>query len=490
VTHGANPAARAGLRVFNTLSRTLEPFEPLHAGKVGVYGCGPTVYGHAHIGNFRAFLFYDLVHRYLEWKGFDVRFVMNFTDVDDKTIRGASEAGMLLDAFTSPYLEAVLQEADVLGVRRFDRYPRATEYVERMIALVSSLLEAGLAYATEDGSVFFDISAFPDYGKLSGKDLEAMRTGERVASDDYGKDDVRDFALWKGAKAEDEAVGAAWDAPWGRGRPGWHLECSAMALAEIGTTLDIHLGGEDLIFPHHEDEIAQSEGATGEPFVRYWLHVKHLQVEGRKMSKSLGNFITVRELLDEGVSPAAIRHQLLSSQYRSDLNFTRDGLEGSTRAVERLLDFETRVRAHPVSPDAPPAGVSECAEEALEAFEKAMDDDLNVSAAMASLFIFLNRVNAILDRTGEIRPEERDASVGLLASVDEVLGLLELGRRERVVDATLESWVEEQLLARSQARETRDWARADAIRDELSARGIVIEDGASGTRWKRVASGS
>lgn len=489
MTQGSHSAARAGLRVFNTLSRTLEPFEPLHAGRVGVYGCGPTVYGHAHIGNFRAFLFYDLVHRYLEWKGFDVRFVMNFTDVDDKTIRGAGEAGKLLDVYTAPYLEAVLEEADVLGVRRFDRYPRATEYVERMIALVATLLASGLAYATEDGSVFYDISAFPDYGRLSGKDLGAMRTGERVASDDYGKDDARDFALWKGAKEEDEAVGAAWDAPWGRGRPGWHLECSAMALAEIGTTLDIHLGGEDLIFPHHEDEIAQSEGATGEPFVRYWLHVKHLQVEGRKMSKSLGNFITVRDLLDEGVSPAAIRHQLLSAQYRSDLNFTREGLEGSTRALERLLDFEARIGAHPVSSGAPRAQVSDVAAGALESFERAMDDDLNVSGAMAALFIFVTRVNGILDRTDALHPEDRDAAASLLVSVDEVLGLLELGRRERVVDSTLERWVEERLLARTEARKTRDWARADAIRDELSARGIVIEDGASGTRWKRVASG-
>jgi cysteinyl-tRNA synthetase len=484
-----------GLHLFNTLSGTLESFQPLEEGRVGVYACGPTIYGPAHIGNFRAFVFYDLVHRTLEWLGLEVRFVMNLTDVDDKTIRAAAERGLTLEPYTAPFAEAFLAEADALGITRFDLYPRATHYVEEMKALVQRLLDRGMAYQTEDGSVFFDISSFPDYGKLSGKDLEQARTGERVAADEYGKEDARDFALWKGAKPGDEEVGAVWDAPWGRGRPGWHLECSAMALSEVGTTVDIHLGGEDLIFPHHEDEIAQSEGATGEPFVRTWLHVKHLRVEGRKMSKSLGNFITVRELLDEEVNPAAIRHQLLSAHYRSELNFTREGLEASDRAVNRLLDFEARLAALPgesdgvghVGPPGEGGALQEAAQQALARFATALRDDLNVPEGMAAVFVLLNQVNGILDRgSAEISSAGVHAVREALASMDRVLGLLEVGRRGRTVDPELAAWVETLLLQRSEARASRDWARADEIREELSGRGIAIEDTAQGTRWKRV----
>ncbi len=472
------------LRLYNTLSRRLETFEPLAPGKATIYGCGPTVYGHAHIGNFRTFLFYDLVHRYLAWKGLRVRFVMNLTDVDDKTIRAAREAGKTLTEYTKPFAESVIAESDTLGIRRLERYPRATMYIEEMGWLVNRLLEGGLAYRTDDGSVFYDISAFPGYGKLSGTDLEAGRPGERVQEDDYGKDDVRDFALWKGVKPGDEEVGAAWDTPWGKGRPGWHLECSAMALSELGQTIDLHLGGEDLVFPHHEDEIAQSEGATGLPFARYWLHVKHLRVEGKKMSKSAGNFITVRDLLDEGIFPAAIRHLLISAQYRSDLNFTREGLEGSTKAVRRLLDFEERLSAHPVSSDAAPTSLPVLADEAMASFTEAMDDDLNVSGAFGALFVLLNRTNTLLDGTPAIQPVERDRARSVLVSLDEVLGLLEVGRRERAVDPQLRGWVEERIEARARARDERDWAAADAIRQELLARGIVLEDGLAGTRWK------
>jgi cysteinyl-tRNA synthetase len=473
-----------GLRLHNTLSRSLEPFEPLDPERVGVYACGPTIYGYAHIGNFRSFLFYDLVHRYLEWRGYGVRFVMNLTDVDDKTIRAAGEKGTTLDEYTRPYEEAFLAESDALGILRKDLYPRATRYVDRMKALVSRLLEKELAYTTGDGSVFFDISAFPDYGKLSGRDPSQHRQGERVAADEYEKDDVRDFALWKAAKPEDEEVGAAWDAPWGRGRPGWHLECSAMALDEVGETVDLHLGGEDLIFPHHEDEIAQSEGATGKPFVRTWLHVKHLLVEGRKMSKSLGNFITVRELLDEGADPAAIRHLLLSAHYRSELNFTREGLDASAKGVARLLDFEARVRNHPVEEGASPAGVAEAAREARDAFTEAMDDDLNVAGGMAALFSFVRGANQILDRHPVLGPGERDDALAFLDSTDQVLGLLQVARESRTADPELETWVQERIEARNEARRDRDWSRADAIRDELSERGVVLEDGPQGTRWK------
>ena len=474
-----------GLHLFNTVSRRLEPFEPLNPGRVGIYGCGPTLYGPAHIGNFRTFLFYDLIRRYVEWRGSEVHFVMNFTDVDDKTIRAARAKGTSLPEYTAPYLDAVLEESDALGVRRFDSYPRATEYIKEMIELVQRLLDRGLAYATPDGSVFYDISAFPDYGRLSGKDLKEGRTGDRVATDDYGKDDVRDFAVWKGVKEGDEEVGAVWDAPWGRGRPGWHLECSVMALSEVGETVDLHLGGEDLIFPHHEDEIAQSEGATGKLFVRQWVHAKHLRVNGQKMSKSSGNVVSVRDLLDEGVSPAAIRHQLLSAQYRTELNFTREGLQASTRAVNRLLDLEARLSAHPGSEeDAPGTELPVASEETIAAFTRAMDDDLNVSEGIAALFGFLSRCNSILDTTPVLKESERAGGLAVLESLDDVLGFLEVGRRSRVVDSELREWVEERIGARANARAERDWSAADAIRNELAGRGITLEDGPAGTRWK------
>ena len=473
-----------GLRLYNTASRRVEPFSPQDPGRVGIYACGPTLYGPAHIGNFRTFLFYDLVHRYLEWRGYGVHFVMNFTDVDDKTIAAARARGVTLADYTPDYERQVVEEADLLGIRRFDAYPKATAYIGPMVALIERLLERGLAYATSDGSVFFRIAAFPEYGALSGRDPAAARTGGRVAGDDYGKEDGRDFALWKGVKGGDREAGAAWSAPWGEGRPGWHLECSAMALSEVGGTVDLHLGGEDLIFPHHEDEIAQSEGATGKPFVRHWLHAKHLRVEGRKMSKSLGNIVGVGALLAEGVGAAALRHLLLSAHYRTELNFTQEGLEASGRAVDRLLDFDSRLRSHPVGSTEPESGVREASESAVASFREALDDDLNVARGSAVLFGFVNRVNGQLDTHAVIGAAERDAACATLASIDEVLGLIELGRRGRGVDDELGDWIEERIEARRRARAAREWARADAIRDELTAEGIVLEDGPAGTRWK------
>ncbi len=479
-----NVAERStNLCLYNTLSRRVEPFRPIDPDRVGIYGCGPTLYGPAHIGNFRTFLFYDLLHRYLSWKGFRVHFVMNLTDVDDKTIRAARAAGLSLREYTAPYLEAVMDEAELLGVRPFSAYPRATEYIEPMIELVQRLLERGLAYSTPDGSVFFDISEFPDYGRLSGRDLDEARQSERVVEDDYGKDDARDFAVWKGAKEEDEAVGAAWDAPWGRGRPGWHLECSVMALSEVGETLDLHLGGEDLIFPHHEDEIAQSEGVTSRTFARCWVHAKHLRVDGRKMSKSLGNILTVRDLLEEGISPATVRHQLLSAQYRTELNFTREGLEASAKAIQRLLALDDRLRSHPVAQDAPGTDLPDICAQATETFQSAMDEDLNVSSAIAALFGFLNKVNSALDAAPRVLQSERAEAVAVLDSLDQVLGFLEVGRRSREVDSELREWVEGRIEARARARADRNWAAADAIREELANRGITLEDGPAGTRW-------
>jgi cysteinyl-tRNA synthetase len=315
--------------------------------------------------------------------------------------------------------------------------------------------------------------------------LDEGRQDERIVADDYGKSDARDFAVWKGAKPGDESVGAVWDTPWGRGRPGWHLECSAMALAEVSQTVDLHLGGEDLIFPHHENEIAQSEGATGQPFVRHWIHTKHLKVNGQKMSKSQGNVLRVKDLIEEGVPPGSIRHQLLSAQYRTELNFTRAGLEASMQAIERLLDFESRLDAHPVGPESADTELPAVADLALAEFTEAMDDDLNVPGGIAALFRFVNRCNAILDATPIIASSELESSRGALASIDKVLGFLEVGRRQREVGDGLREWIQERIDARTHAREQRDWGAADRIRDELVAAGIMLEDGPDGTRWKR-----
>ena len=472
------------LKVHNTLSRELQTFESIEEGKVRLYACGPTIYDYAHIGNYRSFLFYDLVHRYLEWSGYDVDFVMNLTDVDDKTIQAALREGTDIRSYTEPYGEAVLGDAEILGVRPADRYPRATDCVEEMIDFVKRLVEKGHAYQADDGAVYFSIATFPRYGELKGIDVSTLRSGARVAQDEYEKEDARDFVLWKAATEDDEEAGAAWDSPWGRGRPGWHLECSVMSVTELGSTLDLHLGGEDLVFPHHENEIAQSEAATGKPFVRYWLHVKHLLVEGKKMSKSLGNFITVRELLDEGYDPASIRHQLLSAQYRRELNFTRDGLDASRNAVQRLVDFESRLADTPTDEGAEPAGLAAAAETFLDRFRAALDDDFNSADGMGALFSFVGTVNGALDGRDAVGAEELQSARDALASGDEVLGILETARRARAVAPETVAWIEERIEARARARAERDFEAADAIREELADQGIVLEDGAGGTRWK------
>jgi cysteinyl-tRNA synthetase len=474
------------LNVYNTQTRSVGPFVPLEDAKVRVYACGPTIYDHAHIGNFRTFLFFDTVHRYLEASGYDVRFVMNLTDVDDKTIAGAVAADMSVADFTRRFGDAFFEDSATLGIRPVDCYPRATEYIQRMVEFIARLVESGHAYQAEDGAVYFSVASFERYGRLKGIDTSSLLTGARVAQDEYEKEDARDFALWKAASQTDEKAHAAWDSPFGRGRPGWHLECSVMSLTELGDTLDMHLGGEDLIFPHHENEIAQAEAATGKQFVRYWLHGKHLQVEGRKMSKSLGNYVTVRQLLDEGYDPASIRHQLISAHYRGDLNFTRAGLDASRKAVQRLVDFETRVSSVAVDASAAPSGLPAIAEEGRGAFRSAMDNDLNTADALAALFTMVARVNAALDARPAVRPEERDALLGVLADMDAVLGLLEVARASRSVDDDVSAWVETKIAERKAARDGRDFARADAIRAELADKGIVLEDGASGTRWKVV----
>ena len=483
------------LKLYDTLTRSVRDFEPADPPHVRLYACGPTVYDHAHIGNYRSFLVYDLLHRYLKWAGYDVDFVMNLTDVDDKTIDRAAEAGKDVREFTAPFSEDILADARALGILPARSYPLATGYVPQMVSWVERLEEKGLAYSAEDGSVYFSIAAFPTYGRLKGLDPESTRPGARVQDDEYEKENVRDFALWKAAKPADEAVGAAWDSPWGRGRPGWHLECSVMSITELGETLDIHMGGEDLVFPHHENEIAQSEGVTGKPFVRHWVHVKHLVVEGEKMSKSLGNTITVHQLLEEGLSPAAIRHQLLGAQYRRELNFTREGLAASAAAVQRLLDFEARLAETVGAGGAGAGGVGDGAgvgslarlgDEAIEAFRAALEDDLNSAEALAALFVFVNRVNGELDAATDVSESDLKAARKALASMDEVMGLVSVAREGLGVDDDFASEIASLIAEREAARMDRDFARADGIRDELAERGIVLEDSAGGTRWKRV----
>ncbi len=466
------------MRFHNTLGRRVESFEPLDGQKVRLYTCGPTVYGEAHIGNLRTFVFEDLLRRALELMGFEVEHVMNLTDVDDKVIRGAGEAGVSLDDFTAPFIDAFHRDLATLGVEPAHHYPRATRHVAEMIELVGRLIERGYAYERE-GSVFFRISEDDDYGRLSGIDLSQVRQGERVAEDEYGKDDVRDFVLWKGAKPDEPS----WDSPWGPGRPGWHIECSAMSMKYLGETFDIHCGGVDNMFPHHENEIAQSESATGEPFVRYWLHSEHLVVDGEKMSKSLGNQYTLSDLLERGSDPRALRYLFLSVHYRQKLNFTFEALDAAAAALDRLDEMRFRLEHATESHRAPALAVA--GEEMVSAFKEALASDLNISAALAALFGFVKRVNVAIERD-ELGPGDKQNVLDALARVDKVLGVLDPAKWTDTTaaddgDAEVQGMVE----ARDRARAERDFATADELRDRLDAMGILLEDTPEGTRWRR-----
>ena len=475
------------IRFYNTLTRREEEFVPLEPGKVGMYTCGPTVYAPPHIGNMRTFFFADLLRRYLEFRGYQVKFVMNLTDVDDKTIRGALRDGVSLNEYTQPFIDDLFHNFDQLGIRLADVHPRATHYVPQMVDIIRRLQERGMAYEAE-GSVYFDISEFPGYGQLSKVDVSAGRRGERVAADEYDKDDVRDFVLWKAAKPEDATVGAVWDTQWGPGRPGWHIECSAMSMQELGETFDIHLGGVDLIFPHHEDEIAQSEGATGKPFVRYWLHGEFLLLEGGKMAKSTGNIFNVQDLVERGVKPSSVRYLYLTAHYRSKLNFTFEGLASAAEAVRRVRGTRDRLRDHPAARDpdlADTPSLHAAADEVLAAFAAAMDEDLNTSVGLATLHRLAGAINTRLEELGTraISHAEQAAALSALERIDSVFGFVSLADRESQVDEGLAAWVEERIAARQAARKARDFATADAIRDEIAARGVVVEDTAQGPRW-------
>jgi cysteinyl-tRNA synthetase len=476
------------LRLHNTLTRRVEEFQSLQDGQVRMYTCGPTVYDTAHIGNFRTFLTEDVLRRYLKWKGYEVVQVRNLTDVDDRTIHAAVEKGVGLRELTDPFIQAFFRDHDRLGLERAEYYPRATDYVPQMIGLVQSLLERGLAYEV-DGSVYFDISEFPEYGRLAQLDRATLREGERETGDaEYDKEDARDFVLWKGGERPEEGDVAVWDSPWGAGRPGWHLECSVMALEHFGQPFDIHSGGVDLIFPHHTNEIAQAEGATGHPFARFWLHAKHALLEGRKMSKSANHYYTVDDLLEKGFGASAIRRLLISGHYRTELNFTLAGLEDAARSVERLMELRRRLEEGR-APDALPQDtrLPQLAGEAVSAFETAMDDDLNIAEAWGALFVFAREANAELDRAaGPVPSGDIDAALEAIASLDRVFGVLALAQQEAIRDVPedLRRWIEEQLEERARARESRDFARADAIRDELARAGVEVEDTPAGSRWK------
>jgi len=460
------------LRLFNTLGRSIDPFasiDPLH---VRMYTCGPTIYNRVHVGNLRTFVWEDVFRRSLRRLGWRVTQVMNLTDVDDKTIRGAAEAGLPLREFTEKYAEAFFRDLDTLGVEKAEHYPRATDHVPEMIALIERLRERGHTYES-DGSVWFRISTFPGYGLLSGIDLSQARQGARVAEDEYEKDDPKDFALWKAAKPGEPA----WDSPYSRGRPGWHLECSAMSMKYLGESFDVHTGAVDNIFPHHENEIAQSEGATGKKFVQYWLHAEHLIVEGEKMSKSKGNFFLLGDVLARKNDPAAVRYLFLSVPYRQKLNFTWDALDAAAAAVQRLRNVEANLadyaRRRPEGEETAAVLTGRLA----PAFDEALADDLNTAKALGALFDWVRDINVSLER-GELTGADARAASAALRGVDAVLGVLP---PTQILPAEIETLIEERL----DARKRKDFARSDAIRAELLGRGIVLEDTPAGTRWKR-----
>jgi len=465
-------------RLYNTLSRKIESFSPEDGKTVRIYTCGPTVYKPAHLGNFRTFLFEDLLRRVIALRGWKIDQVMNLTDVDDKIIKSASERGLSIREVTEPITKIFHADRAFLGIQDAEVYPKATDHIKEMIAIVERLVERKLAYKADDGTVYFAIDKFKGYGKLSRLDTREVKTGARVLQDDYSKENAQDFALWKAAKPEDEATGAAWDSPWGRGRPGWHLECSAMAMKYLGETLDIHGGGIDLIFPHHEDEIAQSEGATGKPFSRFWCHGEFLLTDGSKMAKRLGNVATVQDLRDNGVPAAAFRHFVFSTHYRKQLNLSSDALEASIEGVRRIADFAERLAgAKAATPE-----LEKIAEETDAEVTAALFDDLNAPIALGALFTFVRKANAELDRNGvDKRALEKAREV--FARINSVLDVVPVAAGP---DPELARWVEERLNARKEARANRDFAKADSIRAEIEGRGIAIEDGAQGTKWKRL----
>ena len=464
------------LRFRNTLSGRIEEFRPMNEGQVRFYYCGPTVWDYGHIGNFRSTVAADIVRRYLKFKGYQVTHVMNITDVEDRIIAKSQEAGVSIDEYTAKYIEALWEDFDALGCERPEVVPRATRHIPEMVALIEKLLETNHAYRS-DGSIYYRIASFPEYGKLSKINFAGNIAGasERVDTDKYDKEDARDFALWKDPSSETEP---AWDTEIGRGRPGWHIECSAMSMKYLGESFDIHAGGIDLVFPHHENEIAQSEGATGKPFVRYWIHFEHLKVEGETMSKSKGNYYTFRDIAAKGFSAAAIRYFLLSVPYNKQLNFTFEALAGAEKTVASLRDFRARLSEAKTEPGLNDS-LHEAAQRALTEFEAGMDDDLNTSVALAAVHNLSREVNTALARK-QVKAENQRELLEVIDRIDTVLNIFGKGQRE-MLDSEVQMLIDE----RQEARRRRDFGRADEIRRELADRGIILEDTKDGVRWKR-----
>ena len=465
------------LKFFNTLSGRLEEFRPMREGEVRLYICGPTVWDYAHIGNFRSLaVFGDLLRRYLKYKGYRLTHVMNITDIEDRIIKFSREQGKTIDDYTAKYIAALWEDFDALGAERPDITPQATRHIPEMVDIIKRLEEKGHAYESE-GSYYYRISSFPEYGKLSKINFAGNIAGasERVDTDKYDKEDARDFALWKAQEEPDEP---AWDTELGTGRPGWHIECSAMSMKYLGETFDIHAGGIDLVFPHHENEIAQSEGATGRQFARYWLHAEHLKVEGESMSKTRGNYFTFRDLQEKGFNPKAIRYLLLSVPYNKQLNFTFEGLRGAEKTVESLGTFRTRLRDARTETGSNPE-VKAAAARALEQFESGMDEDLNTSVALAAIHELKTEVNKALDGC-TLREDDRREVLALVERFNSVLNIFPEDEAV-LLDEDIQRLIDE----RQQARHRRDFARADEIRDQLAALGITLEDTRDGVRWKR-----
>ena len=450
------------MQVFNSLTRRVEPLAPLADNTIRLYTCGPTVYNFAHIGNFRAYTFEDILRRVVQFNGMKIKQVMNLTDVDDKTIRGANAAGVALTDYTKTYKDAFFADLKVLNIQPAEVYPAATDHIPEMIALVEKLVEKGVAYKSDDGSVYFAVTKFPGYGKLAHIDFDHQRTGARCAADEYDKENVGDFALWKAWEESDGPVG--WDSPWGRGRPGWHIECSAMSMKYLGETFDLHTGGIDNLFPHHENEIAQAEAATGKEFVKTWMHCAHLRVNGEKMSKSLGNFFTLRDLLDKGWKGREIRYVLVNAHYRQGLNFAFSALEDARRALERI-DRCVDALAARANDEPSPA----FAQEALDAFTAAVNDDLNTPRAFAALFELVRQTNA----SGTCSK----AVLDVFRKMDSVLGVVFFGKAEK---SEVPAEVQALLDARAAARAAKNWAESDRLRDEIAAAGWAVKDSKDG----------
>ncbi|HEV2884045.1 MAG TPA: cysteine--tRNA ligase [Pyrinomonadaceae bacterium] len=464
------------LRFRNTLTGRIEEFVPLNEGEVRMYYCGPTVWDYGHIGNFRSALAADILRRYLKFKGFKVTHVMNITDVEDRIIAKSQEAGLTIDDYTAKYIDALWEDFDALGCERPEIVPRATRHVPEMVTLIERLLGTGHAYES-DGSIYYRIASFPEYGKLSKINFKGNIAGasDRIDTDRYEKEDARDFALWKEPATPTEP---AWDASIGRGRPGWHIECSAMSMKYLGETFDIHAGGIDLVFPHHENEIAQSEGATGKQFVRYWIHFEHLKVDGETMSKSKGNYYTFRDVAAKGYSPAAVRYFLLSVPYNKQINFTFEALAGAEKTVASLRDFRARLSEAKTTPGLN-SGLHEATGKAAQEFEAGMDDDLNTSVALAVIHNLTRDVNTAIARK-QLQEENQRELLGLLERFDTVLNIFG-GYSQDMLDQEIQSLIDD----RQEARRRRDFQRADEIRYELASRGIILEDTKDGLRWKR-----